>query len=384
MNDLRFYTFEGILLAIVHDAVTVNWRICYNDVGTFEGHFNFNSSFVSEVISEPWLLVQQGDLQAIITGRQIGKELVFYGKTPNWLLCKRVISPFVTSDITSEKGVTVQKVSDWVMSKAFDETDSMITEEKEGPFSETVFPFFRTSANQAFEVIRDCAEREQAGHRVWFEPETATWHFQIYKGTELPYMLSDDQRNTYETEYTENISELADAGWYGREIISRGDYDPVSNQPPLKQGLSENFGKYYQIVQSGVRFSLTMKAGQYLVCDSSDGMWRIADGEEIQNMDCIWVRLKKDTEQTGIYRWESVLSAQTESEAESELTGKKKEQSITLMSRNLEYGSDYSLGDIAYVQKVAGQARFTQKKQITAVTIWYEQGNFGQQPEFSE
>ncbi len=384
MEDIRFYNFEGQLLAIVHDIVSVNWRICYNDVGTFEAHFNLQSSFVPEIAVEPWLVAIQGGLQAIITGRQMGDELILYGKTPNWLLCKRGIPPFVTGDMTDGEGLTIPQIVSWVFSKAFDEHDPVTEEEEKGEFLQETIAFWRNTTNQGFEVIRDCADRESAGHRIWFEPKTGTWHFQLYKGKELPLIVSEDNRNAYETEYTENVSELATAGWYGREVVSRGDYNPVTNKPPLKDRLPENFGKYYQVTQNGSRFGLTMTEGDYLFCDSQEGSWRIADGEEIQKLDCIWMKLEGDSSATGIYRWEEILSAQTESEAQDELTRKKRIQDISLVARDMKYGKDYELGDIIRVQKTAGGVRFAQKKRVVAVNIWYEQGNSGQQPEFSE
>ncbi len=384
MEDIRFYNFEGQLLSIVHDVVSVNWRICYNDVGTFEAHFNLQSSFVPEIALTPWLVAVQGRLQAIITGRQMGEELILYGKTPNWLLCKRGIPPFVTGDMTEGAGLTVPQIVSWVFSKAFDSNDPVTEEAAMGEFLKEPISFWRNTTNQAFEVIRDCADRENAGHRIWFEPKTGTWHFQLYKGNELPVMLSEDNRNAYETEYTEDVSELATAGWYGREIVSRGDYNPVINKPKLKNGLPENLGKYYQVTQNGSRFGLTMKEGEYLLCDSEEGSWRIVDGDEIQKLDCIWLKLNGDSSATGIYRWDEILSAQTESEAQDELTKKKRIQNISLVTRGMEYGKDYHLGDILRVQKTAGGVQFTQKKRVVAVNIWYEQGNSGQQPEFSE
>ncbi len=384
MEDIRFYNFEGQLLAIVHDIVSVNWRICYNDVGTFEAHFNLQSSFVPDIALTPWLVAVQGGLQAIITGRQMGEELILYGKTPNWLLCKRGIPPFVTGDMTEDEGVTVPQIASWVFSKAFDRLDPVKEEAAKGEFLQEPFAFWRNTTNQAFEVMRDCADRESAGHRIWFEPKTGTWHFQLYKGNELSIMLSEDNRNAYETEYTEDISELATAGWYGREVVSRGDYNPVTNKPPLKNGLPENFGKYYQVTQSGSRFGLAMKEGDYLLCDSQAGIWRIAEGEEMQELNCIWLKLEGDSSASGIYRWDEILSAQTESVAQDELTKKKRIQDISLITRDLKYGKDYELGDIIRVQKTAGGVRLTQKKRVVAVNIWYEQGNSGQQPEFSE
>lgn len=386
MEDIRFYNFEGRLLAIVHDAVTVSWRICYNDIGSFEAHFSLHSSFVSEIAQQPWLVAVQGELQAIITGRQIGEELVLYGKTPNWLLTKRVIPPFVTGDIAADTQgeVTVSKVVQWVFSQCFDDQDPVVQEQDEGGFSQEQIVFWRNTANSAFEVIRDCAQRDRGGHRIVFDPSEGNWRFQLYKGRERELFLSEDNRNAYETVYSEDIIDLADAGWYGRELNSRGDYDPVENRPPLKDGCPENFGKYYRISQAGSRFGLTMGEGDYLLCDTPQGQWRVADGEEIQQLDCIWLKLQGPKENSGIYRWDSVLDAQTQSSAEAELKEKKKNQEITLVTRDVLYGREYGLGDIVRVQKSSGGVHLVQTKQIEAVNIWYEQGNSGQQPEFGE
>lgn len=386
MEDIRFYNFEGQLIAIAHDVVTINWRVCYNDIGTFEGHFSLHAPFASEIANQPWLVVVQGDLQAIITGRQIGEELVLYGKTPNWLLSKRGIPPFVTADITTGAGetATVSQIVQWIFSQVFDAQDPVIREEDEGTFSQQSTAFWRNTANSAFEVIRDCAQKEQGGHRIRFDPKAGIWRFQLYKGQELDLLLSEDNRNAYETVYTEDISEMADAGWYGREVSSRGDYNPVSNLPPLKDGCPENFGKYYQVTQAGSRFGLTMQEGDYLLCDSPQGQWRLAEAQEIQDLDCVWVKLEGSQPQTGIYRWESILSAQAQSSAETELAEKKRTQEVTLVTRDVLYGRDYSLGDVLRVQKASGNVQMVQKKRVCAVNIWYEQGNSGQQPEFCE
>lgn len=386
MEDIRFYNFEGQLLAIAHDVVTVSWRVCYNDIGTFEGHFSLHSPFVPDIAQQPWLVAVQGGLQAVITGRQIGEELVLYGKTPNWLLSKRVIPPFVTSDITTgaQGGTTISQVVQWIFSKAFDSQDPIEQAQDEGSFSQDPITFWRNTANSAFEIIRDCAERDNGGHRITFDPSSGSWVFQLYKGQERELMLSEDNRNAYETVYTEDVTELADAGWYGRELSSRGDYDPVANQPPLQQQCPENFAKYYRISQTGTRFGLTMTEGDYLLCDTPQGQWRVVDGEEMQQIDCLWLKLQGPEENSGIYRWDSILDAQTQSSAETELKEKKKTQEITLVTRDVLYGQDYELGDVVRVQKSSGGVQLVQNKRISAVTIWYEQGNSGQQPEFSE
>ncbi len=384
MKDIRFYNFEGRLLAVAHDVITVSWRICYNDIGSFEGHFSLHSPFVSELSKEPWLVAVQGDLQAVITGRQLGKEFILYGRTPNWLLTKRVICPFVTSDYFQTEGGTVPNIINWIFSQAYDENDPVILEKEEGNFSGDNVSFWRNTAHPAFEIIRDCAERDRSGHRLWFEPNTGMWHFQLYKGAESGLLLSEDSRNAYETEVTEDVLSLATCGWYGCETISKGDYNPITNQPVLKNMVPENFAKYYKIQTSGTRFGLTMKAGQYLFCDSSDGTWRLAEEEEIQKTDCVWVCLEKEKNATGIYRWEEILDATGESGASSELLQKERFREITLMTKGLEYGTDYALGDVVRVQKSVAGIQMMQKKRVTAVNIWYENGNSGQQPELSE
>ena len=88
MEDVRLYDFEFHLLHIEHDIVSSNWSFRENDTGTFELHFPIASRLTALAMNAPYLVAVQGEKQAIITGRQLAKEGVLYGKGCNWILTR--------------------------------------------------------------------------------------------------------------------------------------------------------------------------------------------------------------------------------------------------------------------------------------------------------
>ena len=74
MEDLRFYDYEFNLRHIEPLAESVNWQMYYNGIGQFEAYFSYDSDVVALLTSEPYLVVVQGERQALITGFCAGKS----------------------------------------------------------------------------------------------------------------------------------------------------------------------------------------------------------------------------------------------------------------------------------------------------------------------
>lgn len=89
-------------------------------------------------------------------------------------------------------------------------------------------------------------------------------------------------------------------------------------------------------------------------------------------------------EKEGIYRWETVISAETETEARALLSEKKINNEVTLKLRNLKFGEDYSLGDTLRIQITKGKWRTTLKKIISEVRLFTKDGFLEEVPIFSE
>ena len=69
MKDIRVYDFEFNLLCIMTDVISVSWHILYNDIGTFEGHFRLGDNISNVILSNTYVVLTQGENQAICTGK---------------------------------------------------------------------------------------------------------------------------------------------------------------------------------------------------------------------------------------------------------------------------------------------------------------------------
>ena len=98
---------------------------------------------------------------------------------------------------------------------------------------------------------------------------------------------------------------------------------------------------------------------------------------------------KLDTEQwkyisvadkDGIYIQDTVLRANAPAKAMQELKEHIFEHDIMCKTRKIEYGKDYSLGDVVTLQS----DDYISKKQITSVDLWYEGASYHTEPTLSE
>ena len=51
MNDIRIYDFEFNLLSVMCDVISSQWRIQYNGIGNFEGHFKLKDDITRIILS---------------------------------------------------------------------------------------------------------------------------------------------------------------------------------------------------------------------------------------------------------------------------------------------------------------------------------------------
>lgn len=334
MEDIRLYTFDGTLLHIENEIVTSNWTLKYNDIGTFEAHFPLMSDIVPFCMENPYIIAVQGDKQAIITGRQANTEFIIYGRTLNWILQKRTIDEFKTSELIEHGDISkkdVETVARWIVTQGFTAYDDSFYLGDIVGFTNEI-DFWRNTRHPVFDAVRDCLANDSAGHEVYYDFSLKRWVFQVLKGAEITTVFSEPNRNAYETEYSEDFLDYASSGWYEEQ------QEPEQNP----------------------------------------------DGTQGETPDPIWKEITSDPTKTGIYRWECILSPTTESEAASELNAKQMNRKTQAKLKGLKFGADYRLGDTVRVQKQIGKWKSTETKRITGVNIWYENNNIGEQPIFEE
>lgn len=323
MEDIRLYDFEFNLLHIENDIISAYWTLKYNDIGTFEAHFELGSDIVPILLNNPYIVAVQGDKQAIITGKQTFKDCAVFGRSVNWILTRRTVPKFKYTELPLPSK-DAESIARYVVSQAFSDVENFVLGGTIG-FSEQD-AFWRNKTNPAFDVVKDCLDTVKAGHRVFFDVINKRWVFEVINGSLLDLIVSEANRNAYNTEYAEDLQDYYTEGWYEQE------QEEVDGARP----------------------------------------------------DPVWTKIEKDSSKSGIYRWETVLSGSVESEAKAALNAKVWEKKIQTKTRDILYGIDYRLGDIVKVQKQVGSFKATFEKQVIGVNLWYENNNVGEQPIFEE
>lgn len=371
MHDLRFYDFNFNLLHIEHDFSAMCWYIKYNSPGTFEAEFAVSGPLCALCAENKYMVVCHGPYQAIITHKQVkNNKLILYGRTVNFLLDKRCVPPFSSDTLgisNGSCGIAQYVVSNYCSD--FVTLGKSVTCEDGDTFS-------KSGMNTALEVINDCLDRDNLGHRLVFDTDKKQWIFDVLKGSEKEIIFSDDTFTAYNSEYTQNILDFATSGYFKQTYSYQGQWDPVNNSPTLTDKNTDNYTKTYKVSSDGTCFGMNFVKGEYIVCKTKDGTW-----EKSEKGDCFWEYVPCDEQ--GVYRWDSILSAESESEAKNILSYKKNTDRITSKLRNLEFGKDFNVGDIVTVSQKFGGKHISFRQRVNAVTIWYEKGsNMGVKPEF--
>lgn len=322
MEDVRIYDTNFNLLHIESKIISSNWSVYFNSVGTFEIH-TFADSESAEIIinnldcsDNKIPVIVQGDMQGIVTGIRLAEDFTIYGKTCNWLLSRKIVPKFKSSDffITCNPEEIARKL----VSDAFEEQENFVLGEKVG--LSDIENFWRNTYNPLSDVVQDVLSTQNAGHSLVFDTKNKDWVFNIFPANYSKTILSEANDNAFNTEYTYSINDYFSACWYEQE------QDFVEGEFP----------------------------------------------------EPVWTRLIKD-EKKGIFSSECVVPATVESEAKSLLDTKTIKSEIVADVCGLKVGEDYNPGDILRVQFCKGNIFRTEYKQISGVNLGWEEGNESRQ-----
>ncbi|MBQ3038209.1 MAG: hypothetical protein IJD30_03415 [Clostridia bacterium] len=338
MKDIRVYDFEFNLLCIMCDVTSVQWHILYDDVGTFEGHFSLNDEISNIILSHRYIVITQGENQAICTGKIVDNELIVCGRTVNWILSKRVRPPFKSKDIFGENYTDPETILLYCLEKGFtkppqidddgyeiadsiDEdkmVENFIIPEKAGADKLTSH-FWRISANELTKLCSDLCKKLDRGYRVVFDVVNRQWVFEFIYSRLNNILISTVSKTAYDMSYTEDMLGLASGGWY-------------------------------------------------FVEDTEE------DGSQAK-----WHYIKKE-DKKGIYAWDCVMNVSGISEAEDTLKKKKITQSVEAKLRKLKYNRDYFMGDIIPVYIKLGEYELLKNYKVEGIDIQMSQNECYEQP----
>lgn len=376
MNDIRIYDFEFNLLHIEPDVMSAYWIFSYNDIGTFEGTFPLTSDICDVIMKNKYLFLIQGDFQAIITAYMADTKLTVYGKTVNWILSRRTCSTFNTEELYSTEEISPGDVMVKLAAQIFADVENFdFINSTDIVTSET---YSKDSRVPFSDVVKEYLNQFNLGHKVWLDIPNKKWVFEVYSGKILPGVFSEENRNLTDVAISDDAQEFFSSGWYNRELEDLGEWDistgEENNMVRLPSASTNNYGKYYSITDS---CSSMYPDGSYLVCTDSTGKWRVCS--ELPTLE-----EKIEGTLTGIYNWDTFLSATNLSEAKAEMIDKQWSHVLKALAIRLKYNADFSLGDTVRIQAQKGTYTEAAEKTIVGVDIWWESGNTGEKIKFKE
>ena len=375
MNDIRIYDYEWNLLHIEPDVMSAYWILNYNDIGTFEGTFPLSSGIADVVMKNRYLILVQGDYQALVTAYLADKILTVYGKTPNWILTRRTCGAFDAADFNNvpEGGAAnVSGAAAALVAKAFQDVEGFESTDLTGGTEGEAFS--RSAREPVSDIVTAELEKCGLGHRVRLDIPGKKWIFEVYAGKPLPLLVSEANRNLTNVSVSDDAQNFYDSAWYKKELEDKGEWDALGSLP---SAAPENYGTYYTIKNDEDTGPKKYPNGSYLVCTDKAGAWSVCS--ELPELE-----EKITGTLSGIYSWDTSLSSATETEAKTELNKKAWTHEVKGDAVRLTYKKDYHLGDTIRVQVQKGAYTETVKKAISGVDLWWENGNVGEKIKFKE
>lgn len=378
MNDIRIYNYEFELLHIEPNIMSAYWILNYNDIGTFEGTFPLTSGICNIIMKNKYLILIQGEFQALITAYLTDTKLTVFGKTINWILTRRTCPAFKTSEMFKNKEpaeIKPGEIATHVVSASFaDVTNFECNDLTEAICTEH---FQRDQRCPVSDAVKECLEGYSLGHRVRLDIKNKKWIFETYSGQKLPGLISEANRNLTNVSISDDAQDFFCSAWYNKEMEDLGEWN-ISEKNGKPPESTSNYGKYYRIAnESDGSENRKYPNGSYLVCTDPSGTWRV-----VSELPTLEERVQGSL--TGIYDWDTFLSTATLSETETELSQKKWLHTIKGSPIRLKYKTDYELGDILRVQVHKGSYIEDTKKIIAGVDVWWESGNIGEKIKFKE
>lgn len=319
--DIRFYDFEFHLLHILPDfsndrgVISMNTTTEFNGSGSFE--LVFRDMELKQIIADnrDHLIVCWNGFQGYATGYQWAAGNDRVFGEHLNGLLKRRVIPKTAGAL---KG-TVKTLANNAVETHFDWLSV-----KEGSSSGTEIEFWKNTYHPGNEWIEDLLDKDGAGYRITADFALGKYWFEVLKSENNPLILSENNLNAYDFQESYDNKDLATGGWFEEKT-----------EETKEDGTTETVH--------------------------------------------VWKRTALNANADGIYRRDVVLSTDNETEAKNMLKAKKTFYSVTSKTRNIQFGTDYRIGDILRVQN----GMETVYKKITAVNQWQEQ-EYGEEPVLEE
>ncbi|MGN1097951.1 MAG: hypothetical protein ACI4SS_03530 [Clostridia bacterium] len=207
-QEIIFYDYEFNILGRIGRAADIYHKELYNGIGSFEAEIELKEPVAQMLLERDYVVAVWDGLQAIITSVQAKDDqgtMKIYGRTPNWILAKRSCPNFGHRTGTPFE-LAHQLVDEvWGDSIAVGMGRDIEAEET---------TFWRNVYNPLDEVVSDCLDRADGGHRVVYDVKNREWRFETYKGEKRELVFSADRRNAGGISLSHSVLDYFNGGFY--------------------------------------------------------------------------------------------------------------------------------------------------------------------------
>lgn len=332
MEDIFFYTPSFEEIHIEPKVTSLQWHTKYADVGTMELHTSTKNEIVEKLIPyrDKDVIVKQGKNSAWVSGMSDmdgNFDFGIYGKTLNYMLEWRVVDPFIATGIELETLIR-NKIREKFIDEGKNKIPNFVLGELIGSTGQINYEVVDKQIS-LLTLIQNLCAIENLGFRIDFDTDEKEFVFNLYRGLDRrkeqternALIFSEDEKTIRDLKYT---------------FMSQ-DY-----------------------------YSMT-----YLRVEN----------EETQTVSFNEV-LKDDL--TGFKRRELLSNTIDKDECISALKQATKTEILEGQVRNIKYGVDYNLGDLATTQDRIGNEIILQDKRVVEVIQIFEPLNSYEKPILKE
>ncbi len=368
---LTLFNFEGDNLGYTDKVISSYEDLKFNGIGTGEFHLDKDDPLYPIVSQNKHLILEENSFQYIVTGVSIDEDFVIYCRSLNWLLSKAVISPVSLSG-------TLAQVTSGMLSASYGGDIALGS----CPETEDSFSFSCESAMVFSEVIKNLLAPAYLGHTLRFSHEDNCFYLDIIKGNFLDFYVCEGDETLDTITLSGDILDYANSLCYRCAIPVLGGWDPSLNSPTLTSGNEKNLGKCYRVTtdySSVKRFDLTFYDGNYIYCDTLDGKWKRSTSPP----EDFYVYIP-DATVGKKYQWFHLSRENSPADATMDLSNQTTNSAFKAAAKNIEFLTDYSLGDLVNLQYVQMGDRKTHLCQVTQVTLSRDSFNNNENPTLEE
>lgn len=210
-QEIIFYDYEFNLLGRTVNATDIYHKELYNGIGTFEAGLTLDDPMARLAAEENYIVAVWEGRQAIITSAQAidsDGAVRIYGRTPNWLLAKRACPNF------GHRTGTPYALAHTLVDEVWGDSIA-VGVGRDIAANETTF--WRNVYNPLNEVVADCLDRADGGHRVVFDTVNRQWRFETFEGRRTGFLFSADRQNIYETGLKRSVLDYFNGGFYVKD-----------------------------------------------------------------------------------------------------------------------------------------------------------------------